>query len=64
MFDIIKEIANNMKPQTKENLLNALTPFIKELESMYKELDEDSNKAHIIRMIIKTANELYLLLIQ
>lgn len=64
MFDIIKEIANNMKPQTKENLLNALTPFIKELESMYKELDEDSNKARIIRMIIKTANELYLLLIQ
>ena len=64
MFDIVKEIANNMKPQTKENLLNALTPFIKELESMYKELDEDSNKARIIRMIIKTANELYLLLIQ
>lgn len=64
MFDIIKEIANNMKPQTKENLLNALTPFIKELESMYKELDEDSNKARIIRMIVRTANELYLLLIQ
>lgn len=64
MFDIIKEIANNMKPQTKENLLNALIPFIKELESMYKELDEDSNKARIIRMIVRTANELYLLLIQ
>lgn len=65
MFNVVKEIIGNLEPAIKNNLLSALKPFIKELESMYNEQkNKDSNKARILKMIIKTANELYLLLIQ
>lgn len=63
MFDMFKEIVSNLNKETKENLLNALKPFIKELESQYdKQRDKDSFIAISLKMIIKTANELYVFL--
>ena len=63
MFDIFKEILSNLNKETKENLLNALKPFIKEMESQYnKQKDKDSFKAISLKMIIKTANDLYFFL--
>ena len=63
MFDMFKEIVSNLSIETKDNLLNALKPFIKEMESQYKkQKDKDSFKAISLKMIIKTANELYVFL--
>ena len=65
MFDMFKEITSKLGAETKENLESALVPFIKELETQYaKQVDKDSIKAHVLKMTIKTANELYLMLKQ
>lgn len=65
MFDMFKEITSKLGVETKENLESALVPFIKELEAQYaKQVDKDSIKSHVLKMTIKTANELYLMLKQ